>query len=89
MNIQNVTFCNVIVIDKGAVFVNELILGYDYDTVMERANTRLVERIKEIDADISEADMKESIAEGYWKSDTQDVSVCISSADIFNENILE
>lgn len=89
MNIQNVTFCNVIVIDKGVVFVNELILGDDYDTVMEHANTRLVERIKEIDADISEADTKESIAEGYWKSDTQDVSVCISLADILNENILE
>lgn len=89
MNIQNVTFCNVIVIDKGVVFVNELIIGDDYDKVMEHANTRLINRIKEIDANISEDDMKESIAEGYWQSDTQDVSVCISWTDILNENILE
>lgn len=89
MNIQGLEFCSVIVIREGVVFANELIIGTDHDAVAQKAESRFVERVKEEDCNINEDDVQYCLEDGYWQSEDSDMSVCISWADVLNENILE
>ena len=71
------------------VFANELIVGKDHDAVEQKAESRFIERVKEEDSNIDHKDLQYCISGGYWQSEDENSSICISWADILNENILE
>lgn len=89
MNMKKMVLCNIIVIREDVVFANYPVIGTDIEKVSARAEELFKQCVKENDEQIADGELEACVEDGYWNSEVDDVSVCLTWGDVLTENVLK